>query len=316
MLAGKVEIQKAALPEFVQTTLVRKASATELSFIPDNSVDYIFTDPPYGSKIQYLDLSVMWNSWLDLEVTQEDYELEAIEGGTRNKTRQGYDNLIEDSFREMLRVLKPGRWLSFVFAHKDPSYWHMILESAEKAGFEYIGAVSQSNDKITFKKNQRPFKTLNGELIITFRKVENPRPVVPLGEEVSIEQLVREAADEIIAQEKGATLEQINDAVIIRCLETGTLDILGTKYKDIIPLLAQYYDYDGQTRKYHSRPNTKLTNQISLSRRISYYLWSFLKRREAEGRLPSFDEVILSIMPLLKNGITPKQQTIEGVLAR
>ena len=58
-----------------------KGSATDLHFIKDESIDYIYTDPPYGAKIPYLDLSAMWNAWLDLEVTEEDYMNEAIEGG-------------------------------------------------------------------------------------------------------------------------------------------------------------------------------------------------------------------------------------------
>src|SRR5690606_29024671 len=105
----------------------------------------IYTDPPYGSKIQYLDLSIMWNSWLDLEVTEQDYELEAIEGGEHNKTREDYSELLTESINEMFRVLKFNRWMSFVFAHKDPAYWHLIVEAAEKAGFEFAGATKQPN---------------------------------------------------------------------------------------------------------------------------------------------------------------------------
>ena len=39
----------------------------------------------------------------------------------------------------MARVLKYDRWMSFVFAHQNPAYWHLIIDSAEKAGFEYAG---------------------------------------------------------------------------------------------------------------------------------------------------------------------------------
>jgi DNA modification methylase len=95
-----------------------KGTATDLSFIENESVDYIYTDPPYGKKIPYLDLSIMWNAWLDLEVTEKDYQLEAIEGGTIQKSKQEYNQLIAQSIREMYRVLKFERWLSFVFAHK------------------------------------------------------------------------------------------------------------------------------------------------------------------------------------------------------
>jgi hypothetical protein len=35
---------------------------------------------------------------------------------------------------------------------------------------------------------------------------------------------------------------------------------------------------------------------------------------EHTNKTPTFDEVILNIMPLLKNGITPERQTILNVL--
>jgi len=42
--------------------------ATDLSTIPSNSIDYCFTDPPYGGSVQYLDLSTIWNAWLQFDV--------------------------------------------------------------------------------------------------------------------------------------------------------------------------------------------------------------------------------------------------------
>ncbi len=50
-------------------------------FKPD-SVDYIFTDPPYGGAfISYLDLSILWNHWLGFPVTEEALKQETIVGG-------------------------------------------------------------------------------------------------------------------------------------------------------------------------------------------------------------------------------------------
>jgi 16S rRNA G966 N2-methylase RsmD len=150
----------------IEDATILKASATNLKWIQKESVDYIYTDPPYGKKIPYLDLSVMWNAWLDLEVTQDDYNQEAIEGGENNKSKEDYNNLISQSIKEMYRVLKFDRWLSFVFAHKDPEFWHLIIETAENCGFEYIGAVPQKNGQTSFKKRQNPFTVLSGQLII------------------------------------------------------------------------------------------------------------------------------------------------------
>ena len=39
-------------------------SATKLIGVGDASVDYIFTDPPFGSNIFYADCNLIWESWL------------------------------------------------------------------------------------------------------------------------------------------------------------------------------------------------------------------------------------------------------------
>jgi 16S rRNA G966 N2-methylase RsmD len=79
-----------------------KGSATNLNFLPKETVDYIYTDPPYGKKIPYLDLSAMWNAWLDLEVTEEDFKQEAIEGGEQKKSKEEYNELIAQSIKKCI----------------------------------------------------------------------------------------------------------------------------------------------------------------------------------------------------------------------
>ncbi|KKM25834.1 hypothetical protein LCGC14_1590950 [marine sediment metagenome] len=44
-----------------------------MSKLPDNSIDFIFTDPPYDSSIQYGELSYMWVSWLNAKDMFVDY---------------------------------------------------------------------------------------------------------------------------------------------------------------------------------------------------------------------------------------------------
>ena len=291
-----------------------KASATNLRWIPKESIDYIYTDPPYGKKIPYLDLSVMWNAWLDLEVTQEDYNQEAIEGGENHKSKENYNELIAQSIKEMYRVLKFDRWLSFVFAHKDPEFWHLIIETAENCGFEYIGAVAQKNGQTSFKKRQNPFTVLSGQLIINFRKVRKPRAIMKANLGIDIADIVIQTIEGIIAKNSGATLEQINDELIIKGLELGFLDLLKKEYSDLTPILMSTFDYDETTDKFTIKKNTKFQTHLDVRLRIRYYLLSYLTRKGREGHNPNFDEIVLAILPLLKNGTTPEHQTILNVL--
>jgi len=132
-------------------------SATSLS-MSDNTVDYIFTDPPFGSNIFYSDCSFLWESWLG-ELT--DASKEAVWNKSRKpeeggKTLEGYKSLMEEAFREMYRVLKPNRWATVVFSNSDDRVWESIQDAAYQAGFVIYGGKE-------FDKVQRSFKGVRGE---------------------------------------------------------------------------------------------------------------------------------------------------------
>ncbi len=312
--AAKKEMEYFINDKTISNAQIIKGTATDLKFIPKETVDYIYTDPPYGKKIPYLDLSAMWNAWLDLEVTEQDFKNEAIEGGEHGKSKGEYNELMAQSIKEMYRVLKYDRWLSFVFAHKDPEFWHLIIDTAESCGFEYVGAVPQKNGQTSFKKRQNPFTVLSGQLIINFRKVRNPRTIMKANLGLGIAEIVMQTIEGIIAKYNGATLEQINDELIIKGLELGFLDLLKKEYTDLTPILLDKFDYDEATEQFTIRKNTKFATYIDVRLRIKYYLISYLRRMERENKSPHFDEIVLAILPLLKNGTTPESQTILNVL--
>ncbi|MCX6258572.1 MAG: DNA methyltransferase [Bacteroidia bacterium] len=313
-----VNAKKDIAPKINEDTIsnaqVYKGTATNLKEIKTESIDYIYTDPPYGSKIPYLDLSVMWNAWLGLEVTEQDRELEAIEGGEMHKTKDDYSDLISKSIMECYRVLKFDRWMSFVFAHKDPEFWHLIIETAERAGFEYAGAVKQANGQTSFKKRQNPFTVLAGQLIINFKKVRKPKAILRANLGMNIGDIVLETIEGVIAKHNGATLEQINDELIIKGLELGFLDLLKKEYSDLTSILMSEFDYNTETEQFMIRKNMKFKTSIDLNLRVKYYLMSYLRRQEIENKTPTFDEIVLNILPLLRNGTTPEHQTILNVL--
>jgi len=137
--------------------VISTGSATELTGMSDNSVDYIFTDPPFGGNIYYSDCSLLWEAWLQ-HYTEEHYEIhynrirKPEHGG---KTMDDYDALMRMAFAEMHRVLKPGRWMSMVFHNSEDRVWRAIQRGAEVAGFDLVNAM-------VFDKEQRSFKGVLG----------------------------------------------------------------------------------------------------------------------------------------------------------
>ncbi len=134
---------------------VSKLDATSLVHIPDNSVDYVFTDPPFGSNIFYADCSILWESWLN-DFTNEDREIvinERRQGG-QFKTLDDYGKLMVGAIREMYRVLKPGRWATIEFNNSDGSVFEAIKRAVQVAGFEIANMLLLDKAQKSFKQTK------------------------------------------------------------------------------------------------------------------------------------------------------------------
>src|SRR5260370_18384593 len=105
----------------------------------------------------------------------------------------------------------------------------------------------------SFKKRQNPFTVLSGQLIINFRKVRNPKTSGKIALGAPVMDVVMETVESVIAMYHGATLEQINDELVIRGLELGFLDILAKEYSDLTPLLKESFEFDDKTTTFSLR---------------------------------------------------------------
>jgi DNA modification methylase len=273
---------------YLDNLSVLELSATNLNSVSQESVDYIYTDPPYGQHIAYLDLSTMWNAWLGFPVSDQTKELEVIEGGDLEKSKQDYIDLLETSIEQMFQVLKFDRWLSIVFAHKDPAYWDAIVKSAQSAGFEYANSVVQPSTTPSLHKRLNPLKVLSGELVLNFRKVRNPKSIAISKVGTDIVKLIKEVSELTIVKNAGASTEDIYNALIPKLLENGLLAQVKKQLDDITPLLKEEFDFSNLDNLWRIKPNTKIGCFIPLGDRIRFYLSDYLQLMEREWRPATF----------------------------
>jgi len=142
--------QKSMIPKG-DNVIVTTGTLSQLPNIPDNSIDYIFTDPPFGDNLMYSELSFIWEAWLRvLENTQD----EAIMNSVQGKGLLEYQQLMTDCFSTYYRVLKPNRWITVEFHNSKNAVWNAIQESLNRAGFIIA-------DVRTLDKQQGSFKQVN-----------------------------------------------------------------------------------------------------------------------------------------------------------
>jgi hypothetical protein len=243
-----------AIGENYQRLQVIHASATALTSAMDQeSVDYIFTDPPYGSHIAYLDLSTMWNAWLGFDVNAQDKQAEVIEGGDLGKSRDDYARLLQDSLREMCAVLKWNRWLSIVFVHKDLAYWNVLIEAAQDAGFEYANTVVQTSFQSSRHKRANPLSVLSGELILNLQKKRRPRHIRFDRNNGNENEILTGQIKELVSlREEGLTTEEIYNQLVPRLLERGLLNALQqTRIGELDARLKESFFFDDTTARWY-----------------------------------------------------------------
>ena len=128
-------------PDAPSSLTIMRGSAGAMA-LPDKSIDYCFTDPPFGSNIFYADCATVWESWLDATtpVAEEAVVNRSLRPSAGGKTVDDYALLMESAFSEVQRVLKPNAWATVVFQSSDAEVWAALRTAVEHAGFDLANA--------------------------------------------------------------------------------------------------------------------------------------------------------------------------------
>ena len=214
-----------AQPQVVIST----QSAISLQGIPNDSVDYVFTDPPYSWKVQYGESNFLWEAWLGFDTSWQDEEI--IVNDFRGKSEKDWAAGLKAAMAECFRVLKPGRWLSLCYHDTSEGSWQAVQDLLEEVGF----VPDRSETALSIETGQKSWKQgvsdkiTKRDLLINFRK---PKP----GEERSAvqftgaedQQSFREKAQTVIREylqaNPGATKDRIYDQVVSRLVRRGQME--------------------------------------------------------------------------------------------
>lgn len=148
--------------------IVRTGSATNLNFLPDGSIDLIFTDPPFGANINYSEMNILWESWFGCFTDNTD---EAIINRFQNKDAVQYGQLMTDSLLECHRVLRRGHWMVLVFMNSSQKVWQILRDSILHAGFMIERVDIFDKQHGTFKQFVSE-NTAGCDLLLHCRKME------------------------------------------------------------------------------------------------------------------------------------------------
>lgn len=120
--------------------LLLQGSSADLP-LPDDSVDFIVTDPPYFDSVQYGDLAAFFRVWLR-QLLPEDvswhYDLDTAAVDQHQNGNGQYSAVLSTIFSECQRVLRPNGRLIFTFHHWNPQAWNALTIALQQSGFQLV----------------------------------------------------------------------------------------------------------------------------------------------------------------------------------
>lgn len=304
--------------------LVKTANVLELGdLIPENSIDYVFTDPPYGDSVPYLELDYMWASWLQFDV-DFDNEIVISDSPERNRNLEIYEKMLNASFVQIFKVLKPGRYLTVTFHNTDIRIWNCIIGAVILSGFLLEKIIYQPPARSSAKGLLHPYGSAVGDYYLRFLKPADSRRLIPESEfdKQKYERIVIETARKLIA-ERGEPIpyQYILNGVIPELNKHG---VLLSGDRDIGELMKEHLDDEfvlidvkndkgkitGHKWWLKDPSSIPFLEKVPLNERVEKAVINVLNRKI----VASFDDVLQEILISFPNALTPDTQSIKEFL--
>ncbi|MEC8023193.1 MAG: DNA methylase, partial [Myxococcota bacterium] len=146
------------LKTFIQAFELTHGSRSEIAVVngsstrlhlDDNSVDYVFTDPPFGDFIPYAEVNQVNEAWLGKLTDRTE---EAIISPSQSKGVEEYGRLMKAVFSETARVLRPTGSATVVFHASKPAVWNALGEAIRASGFGVELTSILDKTQVSFKQ--------------------------------------------------------------------------------------------------------------------------------------------------------------------
>ena len=217
--------------------------------IPDESVDLVFTDPPYFDQVAYSEYLVIWEFFTGIV---SDLENEIIQSNREKfaSNRNNYLKLMSEGFSVISKKLKESHLAIIYFKDSKLNNISDFLQIMENSNLEYLHQIHVAKSKFTYKQNTSQESTVEGDSLYVFRKVKNLRikKLVTLNK-IELDLHILSLIDEYLATQGSSTPSKILDDFLIPRLWKSKMLHLITSDSVYQKLINENYVIDKETRK-------------------------------------------------------------------
>ena len=297
--------------------------------MPSGSVDVVITDPPFGSNVQYSELSNLWWIWRGqglIENTKEAVETRNT-GFPSAKDSRHYEEMLYRVFRECHRVLKPDGWMVLTFHNREIGVWMTLHRAANRAGFQLPTAEEDLTRGMLYQPpisvytttlHQQATGAMLGDFVLSFKRRDKP---VLVGDELEgldreEQGLLRERVQHLIEFHGGADLNTLMTGLLPFLQERGLLHRLARF--DFEAFLAEHFSkrqgkwYTTEMAEGLQQRGRPMSELIPAEMLVQQIVLSLLH----EKKIVTLDEILTAVYQMLVNSQRPNAEAVHNVLAR
>lgn len=287
--------------------------------LPQKSISFIITDPPYGGLIQYIDLSLVWLVWLKHfnPIYTPDINNEiTVKKGIKNI--EAYNKEFTQGIKNLHALLKDNGKIVFTFHNKNLNIWNAFLCAIDEAGFKIENIIHQQNRRTGESNVSDPYGTSASDFYIRCSKSAHKNNAQTTKEE--FEAFIIERTVKIIQMRNEPTpyqtlfnglLSEISKAGFnLNNFDANIQKILKSRVNSIFEIVKTKELY-GDLWWLSGKP-IKNTDGNSLTDRVCKTIEQLYDLKP----IYTAEEIISQIFIKYSNGLTPDIRNIEKLIGK
>jgi DNA modification methylase len=219
--------------------------------IPDETIDFVLTDPPYYDQVAYSEYLAIWEFFCQYSTNLRD-EVVMSNRKEHAANRNDYLRLLHSAMKNVSRMMKHHSYAAIYFKDSKISNIWDFLTLMESCGLVFISLVHVSKNSYTYKQNTSQDNTVSGDAIYLFRKTNHPEFKKAALVRFDLEDL-RSCINDYLVRHPQVKYTQILDECIIPTLWFhGARDLFASQ-DTIAEFFQMHYSTDRNSRNVTTR---------------------------------------------------------------
>lgn len=216
---------------------IHQANSESLNFINESSVDFVFTDPPYGDAVPYMEQSLLWNSWLGFDQSVFDNEIVISDSPERSKKFDQYIGGLKKAFSELKRVTRPKATMCITFHNMKGEVWTAFISTVLNSGFELIDTLTIYQKTSTPRQLNR-VDSIKCDFLLVFRKSAAQKKIKNLDCD-ECRNISKLSLRKAIETKAGLTTDEIFSIALKELLMSG----VPSEEFDLVGFVSEFLEY-------------------------------------------------------------------------